>query len=44
MRTFHVGGAALARGAKSDLEARYGGVVKYVNLNTVQRATARSWP
>jgi DNA-directed RNA polymerase subunit beta' len=37
MRTFHVGGAALARGAKSDLESRYGGVVKYLNLNTVQR-------
>jgi DNA-directed RNA polymerase subunit beta' len=37
MRTFHVGGAALARGAKSDIEARYGGVLKYVNLNTVMR-------
>jgi DNA-directed RNA polymerase subunit beta' len=37
MRTFHVGGAALARGAKSDLETRFGGVVKYMNLNTVTR-------
>jgi DNA-directed RNA polymerase subunit beta' len=33
MRTFHVGGAALAGGAKSDIEARYGGVVRYVNLH-----------
>ncbi|MEQ8280080.1 MAG: DNA-directed RNA polymerase subunit beta' [Deltaproteobacteria bacterium] len=37
MRTFHVGGAALARGAKSDIEVRYGGTVKYVNLSTVVR-------
>jgi DNA-directed RNA polymerase subunit beta' len=37
MRTFHVGGAALARGAKSDIEARYGGVIKYLSLNVVQR-------
>jgi DNA-directed RNA polymerase subunit beta' len=37
MRTFHVGGAALAGGAKSDIEARYGGVVRYVNLQTVTR-------
>ncbi|HJL41435.1 MAG TPA: DNA-directed RNA polymerase subunit beta' [Myxococcales bacterium LLY-WYZ-16_1] len=37
MRTFHVGGAALARGAKSDLESRFGGFIKYVNLSTVQR-------
>ncbi len=37
MRTFHVGGAALARGTKSDIETRYGGVVKYVGLTTVQR-------
>jgi DNA-directed RNA polymerase subunit beta' len=37
MRTFHVGGAALARGAKSDIEARYGGTVRYVNLQTVTR-------
>ncbi|MCK6544612.1 DNA-directed RNA polymerase subunit beta' [Myxococcota bacterium] len=37
MRTFHVGGAALAKGAKSDLESRYGGVVRYVNLNAVKR-------
>lgn len=37
MRTFHVGGAALARGAKSDIEVRYGGKVKYTNLSTVVR-------
>jgi DNA-directed RNA polymerase subunit beta' len=37
MRTFHVGGAALARGAKSDVETRFGGVVKYINLNVVER-------
>jgi DNA-directed RNA polymerase subunit beta' len=37
MRTFHVGGAALARGAKSDLETRFGGVVRYLNLQTVTR-------
>jgi DNA-directed RNA polymerase subunit beta' len=37
MRTFHVGGAALARGAKSDIEARYGGSAKYVNLKTATR-------
>jgi DNA-directed RNA polymerase subunit beta' len=37
MRTFHVGGAALARGAKSDIEARYGGVIRYLNLATVTR-------
>jgi DNA-directed RNA polymerase subunit beta' len=37
MRTFHVGGAALARSAKSDIEARYGGVIKYLGLNVVQR-------
>ena len=38
MRTFHVGGAALARGAKSDVETRFGGVVKYIGLNIVTRA------
>lgn len=37
MRTFHVGGAALARGAKSDILSRYGGVVKHVGLTTVKR-------
>ena len=37
MRTFHVGGAALARGTKSDIETRYGGVVRYLNLSTVTR-------
>ena len=37
MRTFHVGGAALARGTKSDIETRYGGLVNYVNLATVVR-------
>ncbi|MGF1510628.1 MAG: DNA-directed RNA polymerase subunit beta' [Myxococcota bacterium] len=37
MRTFHVGGAALARGAKSDVETRFGGIVKYINLSVVER-------
>jgi len=37
MRTFHVGGAALARGAKSDIEARFGGTVRYLQLSTVVR-------
>src|SRR5262245_57652416 len=37
MRTFHVGGAALARGAKSDIESRYGGTIKYLGLNVVTR-------
>jgi len=37
MRTFHVGGAALARGAKSDIETRFGGTVRHVNLQTVVR-------
>ena len=37
MRTFHVGGAALARGTKSDIDARYGGSVRYVNLLTATR-------
>ena len=37
MRTFHVGGAALARGAKSDVETRFGGTVKYVGITTVVR-------
>ncbi len=41
MRTFHVGGAALARGAKSDIESRFGGLVKYLNLNTVQRSDGK---
>ncbi|MBK8014693.1 MAG: DNA-directed RNA polymerase subunit beta' [Deltaproteobacteria bacterium] len=38
MRTFHVGGAALARGAKSDIESRFGGVVRFLNLNVVRRS------
>ncbi len=37
MRTFHVGGAALARSAKSDVETRFGGIVKYVGMNSVMR-------
>jgi DNA-directed RNA polymerase subunit beta' len=37
MRTFHVGGAALARGAKSDVESRFGGTVRFVNLVAVAR-------
>ena len=37
MRTFHVGGAALARGAKSDVETRFGGIAKYVGMSTVIR-------
>ncbi len=37
MRTFHVGGTALTRGAKSDIETRFGGTLRYVNLQTVNR-------
>ncbi|MFH1017272.1 MAG: DNA-directed RNA polymerase subunit beta', partial [Pseudomonadota bacterium] len=36
MRTFHVGGTATRRAEQSALEARYGGTVKFVNLNTVR--------
>ncbi|TLN24460.1 DNA-directed RNA polymerase subunit beta', partial [bacterium] len=35
MRTFHIGGAASKRVEQSTLEARSGGMVKYLNLNTV---------
>src|SRR6185503_2362080 len=37
MRTFHIGGIASGRAAQSTLEARGGGSVKYVSLNTVKK-------
>ncbi|MBI4820383.1 MAG: DNA-directed RNA polymerase subunit beta' [Deltaproteobacteria bacterium] len=37
MRTFHVGGIALGSTVKSDIEARFGGIVKYRSSATVKR-------
>ncbi len=37
MRTFHIGGIASGRAAQSTLEARGGGMLKYVNLHTVTK-------
>ncbi len=35
MRTFHIGGTASRRAEQTSLESRFGGVLKYVDLNTV---------
>jgi len=35
MRTFHIGGTASRRAEQTTLEARFDGVLKYINLNTV---------
>jgi len=35
MRTFHIGGTASRRAEQTSLEARFDGIVKYINLNTV---------
>jgi DNA-directed RNA polymerase subunit beta' len=35
MRTFHIGGAASRRAEQTSLEARYDGVLQFVNLKTV---------
>jgi len=35
MRTFHIGGTASRRAEQTSLEARFDGVLKYINLNTV---------
>ena len=35
MRTFHIGGTASRRAEQTSLEARFDGLLKYVNLNTV---------
>ncbi len=36
MRTFHIGGTASRRAEQTSISNRYGGVVKFVNLSTVQ--------
>jgi DNA-directed RNA polymerase subunit beta' len=38
MRTFHIGGVGNVQAEQSTLEARFGGVVKLVDLESVQRA------
>ena len=35
MRTFHIGGAASRRAEQTALEARFDGILKFINLNTV---------
>ncbi len=35
MRTFHIGGTASRAAEQTSLEARYEGLVKYINLHTV---------
>ncbi|TRO79180.1 DNA-directed RNA polymerase subunit beta' [Trichloromonas acetexigens] len=35
MRTFHIGGTASRRAEQTSLEARFDGVLRYINLNTV---------
>jgi DNA-directed RNA polymerase subunit beta' len=35
MRTFHIGGTASRRAEQTSLEARFDGLLKYINLNTV---------
>jgi DNA-directed RNA polymerase subunit beta' len=35
MRTFHIGGTASRRAEQTSLEARFDGLMKYINLNTV---------
>ncbi|OGR32445.1 MAG: DNA-directed RNA polymerase subunit beta' [Desulfuromonadales bacterium GWD2_61_12] len=35
MRTFHIGGTASRRAEQTTLEARFDGMLKYINLNTV---------
>ncbi len=42
MRTFHVGGAAMNRSQQSELNARFAGTVKFVNLQPVRRAGGES--
>jgi len=36
MRTFHIGGAATGRAEQTNLQARYGGVVKYHDIHVVK--------
>ncbi len=38
MRTFHIGGTASRAAEQTSLEARYDGIVKYINLQTVVNA------
>ena len=38
MRTFHIGGAAARAAEQSRVETRYEGVIKYINLETVESA------
>lgn len=38
MRTFHIGGTASRAAEQTSLEARYDGLVKYINLHTVVNA------
>ena len=38
MRTFHIGGTAARAAEQSRVETRYEGVVKYINLDTVENA------
>jgi DNA-directed RNA polymerase subunit beta' len=38
MRTFHLGGASMTQVAKSELEARFGGEVKLIDADLVERA------
>ena len=38
MRTFHIGGTASRAAEQTSLEARYDGVMKFINLNTVKNA------
>jgi DNA-directed RNA polymerase subunit beta' len=37
MRTFHLGGASITQAAKTEVEARFGGEVKLIDANIVQR-------
>jgi DNA-directed RNA polymerase subunit beta' len=41
MRTFHIGGAAARRAEQSKVEVRYSGILKFVNLKTVDAADGR---
>ncbi|MBN1959503.1 MAG: DNA-directed RNA polymerase subunit beta' [Deltaproteobacteria bacterium] len=38
MRTFHIGGIASGRAVQSTLETRGGGIIRYLNLNTITKA------
>jgi DNA-directed RNA polymerase subunit beta' len=38
MRTFHIGGTASRAAEQTSLEARYDGILKFINLNTVVNA------